>query len=64
MLILCRKEGEGVRIGEHVELVLIKIEGQRARLGFQKTGEITDEEFRQIPIVRNELEQQELAGVG
>ncbi len=41
MLVLSRKAGEGIRIGDSVELVVLAIEGRRVRLGFTGPKEVT-----------------------
>jgi len=39
MLILTRKEGEKIRIGEQVILCVLKIRGNKVRLGIQAPSE-------------------------
>ena len=47
MLILSRKSGERVLVGEDVEVVVLRIEGNRVKLGFTSP--------RYVPIVRAEI---------
>ena len=47
MLVLTRKTGERIRIGDAVELVVLEIQGDRVRLGFHAPPE--------IPIHRQEV---------
>ncbi|RMH08891.1 MAG: carbon storage regulator [Nitrospirae bacterium] len=35
MLILTRKEGEGIRIGDHIRIVLVQLKGNQARIGIE-----------------------------
>lgn len=35
MLILTRKEGEGIRLGEHIRVVLVQLKGTQVRLGIE-----------------------------
>jgi len=35
MLILTRKEGEGIRLGDHIRIVLIQLKGNQVRLGIE-----------------------------
>ena len=35
MLILTRKEGEGIRLGEHIRIVLVQLKGNQVRLGIE-----------------------------
>jgi carbon storage regulator len=47
MLVLSRKEGERISIGENITLVISKIEGNRVAIGIEAP--------RQIKVVRGEL---------
>lgn len=47
MLVLSRKKGQSVLIGDNVEVILIDIRGDRVKLGFQASKEVT--------IVRREI---------
>ena len=35
MLILTRKEGEGIRLGDDIRIVLVQLKGNQARLGIE-----------------------------
>jgi carbon storage regulator len=35
MLVLSRKKGESIMIGEHIELVILEVEGETIRIGIQ-----------------------------
>ncbi len=35
MLILTRKEGEGIRLGDHIRIVLVQLRGNQVRLGIE-----------------------------
>ncbi len=35
MLILTRKEGEGIRLGDHIRIVLVQLKGNQVRLGIE-----------------------------
>lgn len=47
MLVLSRKSGERVLIGEDVEVVVLEVEGDRVKLGFTAP--------RYVPICRAEI---------
>ena len=47
MLVLSRKQGERVMIGSNIEVVVLRTEGDRVRLGFIAP--------RQVPIYREEI---------
>ncbi len=51
MLVLSRKLGEKVVIGENVTLTVVKIDGDKVRLGIEAP--------RDVPIVRTELLKQQ-----
>jgi carbon storage regulator len=58
MLVLSRKSGERVLVGEDIEIVVLEIEGDRVKLGFAAP--------RYVPIFRAEVHQEladRLAGV-
>jgi carbon storage regulator len=50
MLVLSRKSGERVLVGEDVEVVVLEIEGDRVKLGFTAP--------RYVPICRAEIHQE------
>lgn len=52
MLVLTRKEGESVRLGDSIELVIVRIDGKKIRLGIESD--------RRLPILRGELIQSDL----
>jgi carbon storage regulator len=59
MLVLSRKSGEGVLVGEDTEVVVLEVEGDRVKLGFIAP--------RYVPIFRSEIHQEladSLAGAG
>lgn len=47
MLVLSRKKGEVIRIGENIELLVVEVRGDKVRLGFTAPAE--------IPIHRQEV---------
>jgi carbon storage regulator len=47
MLVLSRKEGERICIGEHILVTVVSIRGDRVRLGFEGP--------REVPIHREEV---------
>jgi len=64
MLVLCRKQGEQICIGEGVVLTVIRIHGDRVRLGIQAPREVTvdRQEIRQRKIEeRSEMQSQALS---
>jgi carbon storage regulator len=50
MLVLTRKNGESIRIGENIEVTILSVKGARVRVGITCP--------REIAIRRGELEQQ------
>jgi carbon storage regulator len=50
MLVLSRKPGERVLVGEDVEVVVLEVEGDRVKLGFNAP--------RYVPICRAEIHQE------
>ena len=50
MLVLSRKSGERVLIGEDIEIVVLEVEGDRVKLGFTAP--------RYVPICRAEIHQE------
>lgn len=40
MLVLSRKQGEQIVIGDNVQLVVISVQGGRVKLGFQAPGDV------------------------
>ncbi len=49
MLVLSRKEGEKIKIGENLVLSVVKVQGNRVRVGFEDLNGI------KTPIVRMEI---------
>lgn len=49
MLVLSRKSGECIRIGEEIEVTVLEVQGSRVRLGFNVPSE--------IPVHRGEIHQ-------
>lgn len=47
MLVLSRKPGEKIRVGAHITLTVIEVQGNRVRLGIDAPPE--------VPILRSEL---------
>ena len=47
MLVLSRKKNEGVNIGDNIRVVVVKIDGDTVRLGFDAPDD--------VPILRTEL---------
>ncbi len=47
MLVLSRKQGERIRIGDHVEVTVLAVQGSRVKLGFSGPPDVS--------IQRNEL---------
>jgi carbon storage regulator len=47
MLVLCRKPGERVVIGNEIEVTVLEVRGDRVKLGFRGPAE--------VPIHRHEL---------
>ena len=54
MLVLSRKRGESVCIGQEIEITVLEIRGSRVKLGFQGPAE--------VPIHRQELHQKIATG--
>jgi carbon storage regulator len=50
MLVLSRKPGERVLVGEDVEVVVLEVDGERVKLGFDAP--------RYVPICRGEIHQE------
>ena len=50
MLVLTRRVGEAVSIGEHIEVVVVAVRGDQVRVGIRAP--------RQVPILRAELRAQ------
>ncbi len=51
MLVLSRKKGQRIRIGEDIELVITDIRGDRVKLGFRAPSHVAihrDEVYRRI----------------
>ncbi|MGA0416362.1 MAG: carbon storage regulator CsrA [Ilumatobacteraceae bacterium] len=40
MLVLSRAEGDGVHIGDNVEVVVLEVKGDAVRLGFRAPGSV------------------------
>jgi carbon storage regulator len=53
MLVLCRKVGEKVQIGDHIEITVVRISQNSVRLGVDAP--------RDFQIVRNEIKGQPLS---
>lgn len=49
MLVLTRKNGESIRIGENIEITILSIKGSRVRVGITCPND--------VPIRRGELQQ-------
>ena len=49
MLILTRKEGEGIRVGDSIRIVLVQLKGNQVRLGIEcpQTMRVLREELYQ-----------------
>jgi carbon storage regulator len=56
MLVITRKNGESVRIGEEIEIVVTQIGRGKIRIGISAPPE--------VPILRSELAGQSCRGVG
>ncbi|MDD2710032.1 MAG: carbon storage regulator CsrA [Verrucomicrobiae bacterium] len=41
MLVITRKEGEGIMLGDHIEVVVVSIDGNQIRLGFKAPTSIS-----------------------
>lgn len=54
MLVLARKENEGIMIGELIEVTVVKISGDRVKLGFR--GPQTVRILRQELTTRSDME--------
>ena len=50
MLVLTRRVGERIHIGNDIEVVLVSLQGNRVRIGIEAPKE--------VPVVRNEISQQ------
>ena len=51
MLVLSRKQGEQVRVGDNIEIVVVAIQGDRVRLGFTAPDDVgihREEVFRRM----------------
>ncbi|MBX7165728.1 MAG: carbon storage regulator [Pirellulales bacterium] len=40
MLVLSRRRGEAIRIGDHITLTVVRLEGQRVRLSVEAPAEV------------------------
>jgi carbon storage regulator len=56
MLVLSRKPGEQIRIGDNVTVTVVEVRGNRIKLGIEAP--------RQVGVVRSELEPHERPAVG
>ena len=54
MLVLSRKETQTIKIGDDIEVTLVRVSGDRVRVGIQAPPELL--------ILRGELEQKQQAG--
>ncbi len=62
MLILTRKVGETVRIGENIEITLLAMNNQQAKLGIAAPKDVTvhrEEIYQQIHIQQQDANQKE-----
>ncbi|MDE1171529.1 MAG: carbon storage regulator CsrA [Verrucomicrobium sp.] len=50
MLVLSRKPGEAVKLGDEIEIIIVAVEGQRVRLGIKAP--------RDVRILRTEIDPQ------
>ena len=48
MLVLSRKPGESIKLGEEIEVVIVAVEGQRVRIGIKAP--------REVRILRTEID--------
>lgn len=48
MLVLSRKPGESIKLGDDIEIILVAVEGQRVRIGIKAP--------REVRILRTEIE--------
>ena len=48
MLVLSRKPGESIKLGDDIEIILVAVEGQRVRIGIKAP--------REVRILRTEVE--------
>ncbi len=48
MLVLSRKPGESIKLGDNIEIILVAVEGQRVRIGIKAP--------REVRILRTEVE--------
>ena len=55
MLVLGRREGETVKIGDHIEITVVAIKGNTVRLGFKAPPE--------VHVIRTELCTSEIPSV-
>ena len=59
MLVFSRKQGEQIRIGDNIEIVVVEVQGNRVRLGFTApdgVGIHREEVFRRMKGDRETLE--------
>jgi carbon storage regulator len=50
MLILTRKEGEALLIGDNIEVVVVAVDGQQVRLGIEGEVQVLREELKESPL--------------
>ncbi len=50
MLVLSRKPGESIKLGDDIEIILVAVEGQRVRIGIKAP--------REVRIIRTEIDPQ------
>ncbi len=54
MLVLTRKLNESIRIGDQIEVVVLKVSGDRVRLGIRAPREIPVHRFEVVKQIRDE----------
>jgi carbon storage regulator len=50
MLVLSRKPGESIKLGDQIEIIIVAVEGQRVRIGIKAP--------REVRIMRTEIDAQ------
>ncbi len=63
MLVLSRKAGQEIRIGESVSVSVVRIRGNRVQLGIEAPDGITVYRTEIMPAASNEVEQPQFAEV-
>jgi carbon storage regulator len=57
MLVLSRKKGERIRVGNEIEIVIADVQGERVRLGFRAPPEVAihrEEVFQRLQMEQAE----------